>query len=108
MGVFYLVNFRGYTCCFYLVSIKSISSIRIIGSFCFIKGLKGQARIPTDDLIPKIRRCRNQHSAAFQTRSDSKIAVLLKLSETGMTSLIFLLPMLKCHQMIVCLSLLLL
>ena len=23
------------------------------------KGLKGKARIPTDDLIPKTRRCRN-------------------------------------------------
>ena len=31
------------------------------------KGLKGKARIPTDDLIPKNRRCRNQHS----TLSDS-------------------------------------
>ena len=26
------------------------------------KGLKGKARIPTDDLIPKTRRCRNEHS----------------------------------------------
>ena len=25
------------------------------------KGLKGRARIPTDDLTPKNRRCRNQH-----------------------------------------------
>ena len=31
------------------------------------KGLKGRARIPKDDLIPKNRRCRNQHSMAFQT-----------------------------------------
>ena len=33
------------------------------------KGLKGKASVPTDDLIPKIRRCRNQHaySIAFQT-----------------------------------------
>ena len=31
------------------------------------KGLKGKASIQTDDLIPKIRRCRNQHSMAFQT-----------------------------------------
>ena len=30
------------------------------------KGLRGKARIPTDDLIPKVRRCRNQHSMAFQ------------------------------------------
>ena len=29
------------------------------------KGLKG--KVPTDDLIPKTRRCRNQHSMAFQT-----------------------------------------
>ena len=31
------------------------------------KGLKGRASVPTDDLIPKTRRCRNQHSLAFQT-----------------------------------------
>ena len=31
------------------------------------KGLKGKASVPTDDLIPKSRRCRNQHSMAFQT-----------------------------------------
>ena len=38
------------------------------------KGLKGKARIPTDDLIPKIRRCRNQHSMAFLIPSASKDA----------------------------------
>ena len=27
----------------------------------------GKVSIATDDLIPKIRRCRNQHSMAFQT-----------------------------------------
>ena len=31
------------------------------------KGLKGKASVPTIDLIPKIRRCRIQHSMAFQT-----------------------------------------
>ena len=31
------------------------------------KGLKGKASVPTDNLIPKPRRCRNQHSMAFQT-----------------------------------------
>ena len=31
------------------------------------KGLKGKASVPTDDLISKTRRCRNQHSMAFQT-----------------------------------------
>ena len=35
-------------------------------------GLKGKARIPTDDLIPKNRRCRNQHSRVFQLPSASK------------------------------------
>ena len=29
--------------------------------------LKGKASVPTDDLIPKTRRCRNQHSMALQT-----------------------------------------
>ena len=38
------------------------------------KGLKGKARILTDDLIPKNRRCRNQHSLAFQIPSASKEA----------------------------------
>ena len=38
------------------------------------KGLKGKARLTTDDLIPKIRRCRNQHSMAFQIPSASKYA----------------------------------
>ena len=36
------------------------------------KGLEGKARIPTDDIIPKIRRCRNQHSRAFQIPSAGK------------------------------------
>ena len=29
--------------------------------------LKGKACVPTDDLFPKTRRCRNQHFMAFQT-----------------------------------------
>ena len=37
-----------------------------------LKGLKGKAKIPTDDLIPKTRRGRNQHSLAFQIPSASK------------------------------------
>ena len=36
------------------------------------KGLKGKARIPTVDLIPKTRRGRNQHSLAYQIPSASK------------------------------------
>ena len=30
------------------------------------KGLKGKARIPTDDLIPLVRNCSNDHSVAYQ------------------------------------------
>ena len=33
------------------------------------KGLKGKARIPTGDLVSKTRRCRNQHTMAFQIPS---------------------------------------
>ena len=55
------------------------------------KGLKGKARIPTDDLIPKTRRGRNQHSLAFQIPSGSKdvykYSFFPRLSGTGMTSL---------------------
>ena len=36
------------------------------------KGLKGKARIPTDYLLPKTRRGRNQHSLAFQIPFVSK------------------------------------
>ena len=36
------------------------------------KGLKGKAKIPTDDLIPKTRRGRNQQFLAFQKPSASK------------------------------------
>ena len=34
--------------------------------FLLYKGMKGKARIPTDDLLLKTRRGRNQHSLAFQ------------------------------------------
>ena len=55
------------------------------------KGLKGKARIPTDDLIPKTRRGRNQHSLAFQIPSASKDVFKYSFSPrplgTGMISL---------------------
>ena len=35
------------------------------------KGLKGKARIPTDDLIPQTRLCINSHCMAFQLPSAS-------------------------------------
>ena len=44
------------------------------------KSLKGKARIPTYDLILKNRRCRNQHSLAFQIPSASKEAYEYKSS----------------------------
>ena len=35
------------------------------------KGLNGKARLPTGDLIPKTRCCKNQHSMAFLIPSAS-------------------------------------
>ena len=37
------------------------------------KGLKGKASVPTDDLILKTRRARNQHSMAFRERGGSVV-----------------------------------
>ena len=54
------------------------------------KGMKGKARIPTDDLIPKTRCGRNQHSLAFLIPSTSKDVYIYKYSffqQTGITSL---------------------
>ena len=54
------------------------------------KGLKGKAsvHVPTDDLIPKTRHCRNQHSMAFQTpianKKFTKVASSPRLSGIGM------------------------
>ena len=39
------------------------------------KGLKGKARIPTDNLIPKTRRGRNQHSLAFRYPQPVKMSI---------------------------------
>ena len=73
------------------------------------KGLKGIARIPTDDLIPKNRRCRNQNSLVFQIPTASKDAYkkvsFPKLLGTGMSSLILSSALLNC-RMIVYLNLL--
>ena len=56
------------------------------------KGLKNKANIPTDDLIPKTRRGRNQHSMAFQTliaiTDFIKVVSSPRLSGIGMPSLI--------------------
>ena len=54
------------------------------------KGLKGKASVPTDDLIHKTRRCRNQHSMAFQTPFGNtdvfKLASSPRLSGIGIPS----------------------
>ena len=54
------------------------------------KCLKGKARIPTDDLIPKTRRGRNQHSLAIQIPTASKdvykYSFFSQTTGTGMTS----------------------
>ena len=68
------------------------------------KGLKGAACIPTDDLIPAIRRSRNHHSLTFRpplqeltfTRAHSS----LKQSEIGMSFQIRSLPLLKKQRMV--------
>ena len=54
------------------------------------KSLKGKASIPTDDLIPKTRCRRNQHSMAFQTPIANtdfiKVASSPRISGIGMPS----------------------
>ena len=76
------------------------------------KGLKGKARIHTDDLIPKNRHCRNQHSLVFQIPTASKDAYKKSFfpklfrpndvhpSGTGMSSLILSSPLLNCRTIV--------
>ena len=53
------------------------------------KGLKGRAKIPTDDLIPKNRRCRNRHFRYLQQLQMPIYTVFSpRLLEIGMNSLI--------------------
>ena len=52
------------------------------------KGLKGKARISTDDPVPKTRRCGNQHSMAFQIPSASVEAYQCSFFPQTMASLI--------------------
>ena len=74
------------------------------------KGLKGKASIPTDDLIPKTRCGRNQHSKAFQTPIANtdvyKCIFFPRLSGIGMSSPILWSHLLK-MQRIMLLNLLL-
>ena len=51
---------------------ESLKKRRKDSRLLLYKGPKGQAKIPTYDLIPKNRRCRNQHSLAFRIPSANK------------------------------------
>ena len=65
------------------------------------KCLKGKAIIPTDDLIRKIRRCRNHHSLVFQIPTASKDAYKKSFfPQTGMSSLILSSPLLNCWTIV--------
>ena len=63
------------------------------------KGLKGKARIPTDDLIPKNRLVEINTLWLFRylqlTKKRTKVVSFHRLSGTGMTSLIHLSPLLN-------------
>ena len=51
------------------------------------KGLKGKANVPTDDLIPKTRHCRNQHfRLPLLIQMFIKVASSPRLSGIGMPS----------------------
>ena len=69
------------------------------------KDLKGKSSVPTDDLIPKTRRCRNQHSMAFQTpiaiiQMFIKVASSPRLSGIGMPSPILWSHLLKMQRFV--------
>ena len=74
------------------------------------KGLKGKASVPTDDLIPKTRRCRNKHSMAFQTPIANtdvlKVASYPRLSGIGAPSPILWSHPLKMQRIVLLSSLL--
>ena len=74
------------------------------------KELKGKASVPTDDLIPKTRRCRNEHSMAFQTPIANtdvyKGSFFPRLSGIGMPSPILWSHLLKMQRIVLLSSLL--
>ena len=74
------------------------------------KGLKGKASVPTDDLIPKTRCCRNQHLWHFRLRlliqMFIKVASSPRLSGIGMPSLILWSHLLKMQRIVLLSSLL--
>ena len=52
---------------FHFIFVLHFTVVTVHLSF-FLFGLNGKASIPTDDLIPLVRRCRNNHSMAYQVR----------------------------------------
>ena len=74
------------------------------------KGLKGKASIPTDDLIPLVRRCRNDHSMAYQVPIANtdiyKCGFSPRPLGTGMHFQTLLFPLLKVPRMVLLSSLL--
>ena len=74
------------------------------------KGLNGKASIPTDDLIPLVRGCRNDHSMAYQipiAKTDIyKCSFSPRPLGTGMHFQTLLSPLLKVPRMVVLSSLL--
>ena len=74
------------------------------------KGLKGKVSIPTNDLIPKTRRSRNQHSMAFQTPIANthvyKGSFFPRLSGIGMSCSILWSHLLKMQRIVLLSSLL--
>ena len=53
----------------FLIGFNSRLNCILLGKPTEHKGRKRKGRIPTDDLIPKNRLCRNQHLRAFQIPS---------------------------------------
>ena len=74
------------------------------------KGLKGKASIPTDDLIPVVRRCKNDHSMAYQVPIANpdiyKCSFFPRPLGTGMHFQTLLSPLLKVSKMVLLSSLL--
>ena len=69
----YVYETRSMTCILGQLKWEPLKKRRTDNRLIFLyKVLKGKARIPTDDLIPKTRHCRNQLSSAFQIPSASK------------------------------------
>ena len=80
------------------------------GLILLYKGLKGKASIPTDYLIPLVRRCRNDHSMAYQVPIANtniyKCSISPRPLRIGMHFQTLLSPLLKVPRMVLLSSLL--